>query len=232
MGNFKLDNKKIRIIATESLGVRGLCCFVKTVDKNIIIDPGIALGYKRNGLLPHPVQIAVDEIIQKRIIKNIGNATDIIFTHFHGDHIPLKNANPYQLNLSKIEHMFKDVNVWAKGNNKDSSKIEERALNLKNISSNYVVAEGKKTEELSFSAPVAHGEENSHLGNIMMVKIKVGNNYFVHASDIQFLSSKTIKKLIQLEPDIVLASGPPIYLPHLNQEDKENAWNNILTLSY
>ena len=43
----------IEIIGAESLGVRGLCCFVKTRDRNILIDPGIALGYVRHKLLPH-----------------------------------------------------------------------------------------------------------------------------------------------------------------------------------
>ena len=49
----------IEIIGAESLGVRGLCCFVETEDRNILIDPGVALGYLRHKLLPHPVQIAI-----------------------------------------------------------------------------------------------------------------------------------------------------------------------------
>lgn len=52
---------RIEIIGAESSGVRGLCCFVETENRKILIDPGIALGYKRHNLLPHPVQIAEDE---------------------------------------------------------------------------------------------------------------------------------------------------------------------------
>ena len=48
----------IDILATESLGVRGLCCAVTTLKRHIVIDPGLALGYRRNGRLPHPRQVA------------------------------------------------------------------------------------------------------------------------------------------------------------------------------
>lgn len=43
---------KIEILATESLGVRGICCFVETKKRKILIDLGVALGYKKAGLLP------------------------------------------------------------------------------------------------------------------------------------------------------------------------------------
>jgi len=59
---------KIEILGTESLGVRGLSCFVETGNRKILIDPGIALGYMKYKLLPHPFQIAVDERIQKKIV--------------------------------------------------------------------------------------------------------------------------------------------------------------------
>ena len=226
-----MDNNRIRIIATESLGVRGLCCVVKTASRKIVIDPGIALGYTRKGLLPHPVQIAVDEIIQKRILKHLQTATDVIFSHFHGDHIPLANANPYQLSLEKVRPLLKDVNIWAKGNNEDSHKMKERAWNLKMNFKTYKIADGKNIKGLTFSYPVPHGEENSHLGKVMVSKIKVGNKNFVHASDIQLLSRKAINEVVKLKADIVLASGPPIYLPHLSAEDRKNARNNALKLS-
>ena len=43
----------LEIIATESLGVRGMCCLVTTGERRILIDPGLALVYIRHGLLPH-----------------------------------------------------------------------------------------------------------------------------------------------------------------------------------
>ena len=37
----------IEILATESLGVRGLSCSVTTAGRRVVIDPGAALGYQR-----------------------------------------------------------------------------------------------------------------------------------------------------------------------------------------
>ncbi len=104
---------KIEILGTESLGVRGICCFVETKKRKILIDPGIALGYTRFGLLPHPFQVAIDERIQDRITKRWTEATDII-SHFHGDHTPLVDANPYQLNIKKVAYLNPDVRIWTK----------------------------------------------------------------------------------------------------------------------
>ncbi|NIA19462.1 MAG: hypothetical protein GWP07_03380, partial [Xanthomonadaceae bacterium] len=47
----------IEIIGTESLGVRGMCCLVTAGKRRILIDPGVALGYRRHGLPPHPYQV-------------------------------------------------------------------------------------------------------------------------------------------------------------------------------
>jgi len=221
----------IKIIATESLGVRGLCCSVGTTDKKIVIDPGISLGYIRNGRLPHPVQIAVDEIIRNQIIEELNDATDIVFSHYHGDHVPLADANPYQLALKEAEAPLKELKVWAKGLKNESHKMQERGWNLKMSSVHFTVSEGKNNGLLQFSKPVPHGKRNTHLGNVMMTKIKFKDMIFLHASDIQFLCSDTIDYIIKLKADVVLASGPPIYLNHLEKEDLKRASQNILKLS-
>ena len=108
----------IEILGAESLGVRSLCCFVKTKDRKILIDPGIALGYIRYKLFPHPFQIAVDERIQKRIINAWGEATDIVISHFHGDHVPLDDANPYQLDIDELIGLNQNVRIWSKSGHK------------------------------------------------------------------------------------------------------------------
>jgi len=55
----------IEILGAESLGVRGLSCVVDVEDRKIVIDPGLALGYHRYGLLPHPAQVAVGEQVRR-----------------------------------------------------------------------------------------------------------------------------------------------------------------------
>lgn len=103
---------KIEIIGAESLGVRGLCCLVTVAERKILIDPGLALGFLRNGQAPHPVQVAMGEVIRKQIIQVWGLATDIVFSHFHGDHVPLVDANPYQLDAALVTGPGKTQCGW------------------------------------------------------------------------------------------------------------------------
>ena len=221
---------EIEILGTESLGVRGLCCFVKTKNRKILIDPGIALGYKRNKLLPHPFQVAVDERIQKKIIQRWSEATDIVFSHFHGDHVPLTDANPYQLNIEKVSGLNSEVKIWAKSFS--LSKTEDRrAISISfYLKKDLIAAEGKESGVMSFSIPVPHGEANNNLDTVMMTRIEE-DYVFVHASDIQLLNDESISQILSWHPDIVLTSGPPIYLSRLSEEQVETAWNRAIKLS-
>ncbi len=220
---------EIDILGAESLGVRGLCCFIKTKNKKILIDPGIALGYHRYGLPPHPFQIAVDERIQKRILDRWKEATDIIISHYHGDHIPLKNANPYQLSLKKVE-VKRDVSFWCKGSDSLSPTMLERYKDLSKVFK-LKNAQGRNYKSLSFSRLVPHGEANNDSDTVMMTRIKEDNLVFVHASDIQLLNNGAIDKILSWFPNIVLASGPPLYLSEFSKNKIKTAWHNAERLS-
>ena len=164
---------RIEIIGAESLGVRGLCCFVETKDRKILIDPGIALGYMRHKLLPHPVQIAIDEKTQKRIIDAWNKSTDIVLSHFHGDHVPLADANPFQLNISRLIGLNPDAKIWARDLSHCSPVEERRATSLSAILHiDLIPAEGKKDGPMTFSGPVPHGETNNTLETVMMTRIE------------------------------------------------------------
>jgi len=221
----------IEILGTESLGVRGLCCFVQTKNRKILIDPGISLGYIRHKLLPHPLQIAVDEKIQKKIIKRWRESTDIVISHFHGDHIPLTDANPYQLNLKKIPKLNRNVKIWTKNSNHFSPIEKERAKSLASIlNKSLISAEGKEEGIMSFSKAMPHGEENDNLETVMMTKIGE-DKVFVHASDIQLLNDASIAQILSWQPDIALVGGPPIYLHKLSESQVKKACYNAKELS-
>lgn len=221
----------IEILGTESLGVRGLCCFIKTKKHKILIDPGIALGYTRYGLLPHPLQVAVDERIQKRIVKRWSEATDVVISHFHGDHTPLADANPYQFNIKKIIGLNPKVKIWTKDSNHFSPVEKNRAESLFLILNKKLISpEGREQKVLTFSKPVPHGEAYGNLITVMMTKIEE-DGIFVHASDIQLLNNKAISQILSWEPDVVVAGGPPLYLYKLSENQIRRAWNNAKLLS-
>ncbi len=76
----------VEIISAESVGVRSLCCAVETGTRRIVIDPGVALGYLRYGLTPHPCELALAARARKRIVAALEQASDVVFSHMHGDH--------------------------------------------------------------------------------------------------------------------------------------------------
>ncbi|MEA1991030.1 MAG: hypothetical protein U9N58_02375 [Thermodesulfobacteriota bacterium] len=222
----------IEIIGTESLGVRGLCCLVKIRERRIVIDPGVALGYIRNGLLPHPYQVAVGQKVRQDIINALETATDVVFSHFHGDHIPLLYANPFQLSFQQLPTHFKNLRCWSKSDKDLSPKIQLRAFELAELlGPNMKVAEGCSDGPLRFSEAVPHGSPESRFGGVMMTRIDMGDSIFVHASDIQLLDDATVEKILRWQPDIVFASGPPLYLSSLTATLRKQAWENALRLA-
>jgi predicted metallo-beta-lactamase superfamily hydrolase len=223
---------QIEILGTESLGVRGLCCVVTSKSRKVVIDPGVALGFRRHGLLPHPVQVAASERTRGLIARALEDATDIVISHYHGDHIPLFDANPYQLSLKQVVQLCQRPHFWAKGTKGISYNQARRAKALaESLGRILPVAEGTSEGWLTFSLPVPHGEPGGRNGNVMMTRLEEDGEVFVHASDIQMLNDEAIKQIIAWQPNIVLASGPPIYLPSLTLAEQEEALHRTLRLA-
>ncbi|MCK4646519.1 MAG: MBL fold metallo-hydrolase [Candidatus Aminicenantes bacterium] len=223
---------RVTILGTESLGVRGLSCLVEAKERKIVIDPGLALGYQRHGLLPHPFQVAVGERVRRKIVEVLKDCTDIVISHFHGDHIPLANANPYQLAANQVVQHFQKPRLWCKGTHDLSVAMLKRCKDLSEIlCRHFPKSEGENHGLLSFSRSVPHGEHNSRQGTVMMTRIKDRTEVFVHASDIQLLDGEPISQILDWKPDILLVSGPPLYLQHISSTMKKNAWQNALRLA-
>ena len=222
----------IEILGAESLGVRGLCCVVETSDHKVVIDPGVALGYRRHGLLPHPIQVAASESTKNKIERSLSDATDVVLSHYHGDHIPLINANPYQLSVERVAESLMHPRLWMKGIADLSFNQVQRARGLtRRLNRSLTVAEGETSGPLSFSLPVPHGEPDKHGGNVMLTRIEDGSDVFVHASDIQMLNDEALERILAWRPSMVLASGPPIYLPNLSFSEQEKALHRTLQLA-
>jgi len=222
----------LEIIGAESLGVRSLCCVVTLDDRRIVIDPGIALGYWRHGLMPHPLQVAVGRRIREKILRALNNATDVVFSHFHGDHVPLMKANPYQLSVQALPSHFHELRCWSKSGDDLSAEMRKRFHDLEELlGTNMQIAEGLSEGPLSFSRAVPHGTADSHMGTVMMTRIEMGSQVFVHASDIQLLDASTVDLVIDWQPDVLLAAGPPLYLDRLRKVERQRAWDNALRLA-
>jgi predicted metallo-beta-lactamase superfamily hydrolase len=223
----------VEILGTESLGVRGLCCVVTVENRKIVIDPGLALGYQRHGLLPHPAQVAVGEQICSNILVALEDATDVVMSHFHGDHVPLLNANPYQLKAQEAIPLCRAARFWMKGSEGLSHNMMDRRQSIADLLGKGIAhAEGKQEGPLTFSKPMPHGEQSNELGTVMMTRIESGGSVFVHASDIQLLGDEAVSMILAWEPSIVLVGGPPLYLDRLSSTSRISAWENAQRLAY
>jgi len=222
---------RIEIIGAESLGVRGLCCVVEVGDRKIVIDPGVALGYRRHNLLPHPVQVAASERVKGLIEKALGDATDVVISHYHGEHYPMVHANPYQLSADRVARYLKHPRLWTRGmQGLPLTQVHRAQALAQRLDRVLPASEGLDDGCLSFSSPVPHGEWHSG-STVMMTRIEEGKEVFVHASDIQMLSDEAVEQILIWQPTVVLASGPPIYLPGLTWGKREGALRRTLKLA-
>lgn len=186
----------------------------------------------RHGLLPHPLQVAEGERVRQRIVEVLVEATDVVFSHFHGDHIPLCEANPYQLPVSQLPQNFPDIPCWSKSPDDLSHTMQQRAVNLQQLLGHHFhVAEGLSEGPMTFSKAMPHGTEGGRQGTVMMTRIVTGEGVFLHTSDIQLLDPATVDYIIAWKADIVLAGGPPLYLERLSDELRTLAWENSLRLA-
>jgi predicted metallo-beta-lactamase superfamily hydrolase len=222
----------IEIIGAESMGVRSLCCVVNTPSRRIVIDPGVALGYVRSGLLPHPFQVAIGRRVRRKILQSLKGATDVVLSHYHGDHVPLAEANPYQLSIRDLPDTFRQLSCWCKSGDDLSTNMRKRFDALADLMGNKMqIAEGRSEGDMAFSPSVPHGAAGGNMGTVMMTRIEVAHRVFVHASDIQLLDPPTVDRVIDWRPDVLLAAGPPLYLSRLSDVQRHTAWENALRLA-
>lgn len=203
---------QVEILGTESLGVRGMCCAVQTRLHHIVIDPGVALGFRREGFLPHPRQIAAGMSVARSIARHLSRATDVVFSHYHGDHIPLANANPYQLLLPETAPLLTRPRLWGKSAEDESPGFAARAFDLASAAGQPIRhGPGRSPERFEFSASMPHGARDSGPGTVMMTRIEEDEEVFVHASDIQLLEDEPVDLILEWKPSLLILSGPPIY---------------------
>lgn len=217
----------IAVIGTESLGVRGLCCLVGISNRKILIDPGVALGYRRRGRLPHPIQVAAGEDVREAIVHHMSSATDIVFSHFHGDHMPLADANPFQLATTQVVAFLRKPRLWMKNGGDDSPRMKARRRRLLDeIGRPAAPCDGGVNGPLAFSDAMPHGRLKKSMGTVMMTRVEEGREVFVHASDIQLLADDPVNKILDWSPTVVCVSGPPIYRD-INRETMTEARRRV-----
>jgi predicted metallo-beta-lactamase superfamily hydrolase len=221
----------IRFLGAESLGARGLCCRIRTGGRTILIDPGVALGPLRYGLPPHPAEVAAAVRVRETILGECAGATDVVFSHYHGDHVPLASPSPYQLPLARVSFPG-ETRLWYKGPDLLSRRSLRRRDDLIGFFGRAPVpAEGQRDGPIAFSHTVSHGGTPGRLGGVMMTCIRDGDEIFVHTSDMQLLDRTAVATIAGWGATTVFASGPPLYLPALSLGERKIAWEHARFLA-
>lgn len=218
-----MSSIEITPLAFESLGVRSMCTFVETPDVRVLIDAGVALGY-RFRLLPHPLEYRVRRECREKIREAASKADVITVSHYHNDHHTPNFAETELIGCSRreAERIYRDKIVLFK-DIRSAINFSQRRRGwmfqqfCKKISKEQHVADGRRFEfgktAVRFSEPVVHGEEQTELGWVLMCTVEYENRKFVHAPDIQGpMSEATLQLLVSERPDVLVLGGPPLYL--------------------
>jgi uncharacterized protein len=155
----------------------------------------------------------------------------VVISHYHGDHMPMKAEDPYQLPMEALPPM-EGINLWCKGPGEISNLSKNRRKELSDfLGFPLPTSEGRSSENIDFSSPIPHGVREKGFGTVMMTRIYEEDEVFVFTSDIQLLDREAVLEMIAWKPTIVLASGPPLYLSHRIPEIREEAFKNALFLA-
>lgn len=200
---------KIKLLASDSLGVRSMATFVETDDVKIIIDPSCDLAPNKYGLPPHPKEIEILKQYWKEIEKHIKLADIIIITHYHYDHFNPKHIELFKEKFLFIKHPEKNINQSQKKRAKDFiNALNQSKQKPKKIE----YADGQtfnfgKTK-IIISEALPHGISNK-LGYLLEVCISDGKQNLVFSSDVEGPALKEqIDFMLKNKPDFVIIDGP------------------------
>ena len=182
------------LLACDSLGVRSLAMRVK----DLLIDPGAALGPSRYGLPPHQLEEQALAEALVRIEKELARVKRVAISHYHYDHyLPLGD---YSGKLLYLKDWEENINRSQRG------RAAEFLEHLEGQDVEIEKADGRDFGDVEFSPAVPHGPEGSRLGYVLMVR--VGD--LVHASDVQGPQSpEAARWIIEQAPRVLVLSGFP-----------------------
>jgi hypothetical protein len=219
-----MENIRVEILGAESFGVRSMCTAVRTPDVSLLLDPGCALGPRREHEIPHPEEYKALHAITDRIVSASQGCTGIFISHYHHDHFKPRLVDEVYI------HAGDEIAVPLYLNHDLYLKAGGKALgtNQRNRCRDFRYSMGRVARVLhdadftryrfgdtivDFSPPVPHGEQGTKLGHIVMARIRHGADCFVFAPDVQGpVVEDTVKFMLDVPPAMAFLGGPPYYL--------------------
>lgn len=243
LASFGNGEIKVRPLAFESLGVRGMATYCETDDVNMIIDPGSALG-PRFRLEPHELEYFALYESRENILSAAKEVDLLSISHYHFDHF-VPNFENWKFIWSSpemAEELYTDKLILAKDASENINASQRkrgymfRKKNL-DLAEEIRVADGRRFEfdstKLRFSKPVYHGPKGTKLGFSLILTVETPNFSLVHAPDVQGpMYKESLDYILSQSPDLLIIGGPPTYISFkLNDEDLSNAKGNLIELA-
>lgn len=220
---------EVELIAFDSLGTRSMSTSITAKSINILIDPGAALGPKRYGLPPHPVEYQKLREHKEKISERAKESDIIIVTHYHYDHIPRPDEDISWLSKKKI--LIKDPHRNINYSQRKRARIFLE--HLKKIGADVEVVDCRELVfggcRLSFSEPVQHGND-LRLGYVLQVMVHEAGETVTHTSDIEgIVTEEQARFIISNMPEIVICDGPMTYMlgDKYSEEDLKKSIKNL-----
>ncbi|MEM1584030.1 MAG: MBL fold metallo-hydrolase [Nitrososphaerota archaeon] len=220
---------EVRLIAFDSLGTRSMSTYIATKSTSILIDPGSALGPRRYGLPPHPIEYEKLKEHKERISDMARESDIIVVTHYHYDHIPRPGEDISWLSRKKI--LIKDPH-----HNINYSQRMRAGIfleNLKKVDADVEVVDGRELVfggcRLAFSEPLQHGND-SRLGYVLQVMVHEAGETVIHTSDVEgIVVEEQARFIISNMPQIVVCDGPMTYMlgDKYSKEDLKKSMRNL-----
>ncbi len=240
-----LDQIHVTPLASESFGARSMCTLVETPDVTVLLDAGISLCPWRFNLPPHPIEFQTIQALRKKIAEAADKAQIVTVSHYHYDH-HTPSFEDWVVNWTAqtetARQIYQDKTLLIKNPKENiNASQRERAWNFLKTGAKHAKtvndADGKvfsyDSTLLRFSEAVAHGEDKSMLGYVVMVTIEYGDERFMFAPDVQGpMSNHTLQLILDSQPSLLMLGGPPFYLAgfRVNELALQNAAKNIKAL--
>ncbi len=187
-----------------------MATYVNAEELKVLIDPAVALGPRRYGLPPHPLEWERLRQTWETVKKYAARSNLLVVTHYHYDH-----HNPDELDF------YKDKEVYLKDPKKNINKSQfGRASHflegLQGLPRSIEVADDKEFRHgkalIKFSPPVYHGT-NSRLGYVLEVSISCQGEKMVYTSDVEGPSlEEQAEFILQENPNLLILDGPMTYM--------------------
>ncbi len=205
---------KVRILASDSMGVRSIATMVEMCGLVVGLDLGASIAPRRYGLPPHDIELRRLEKALDDASRWIRESHVITVTHYHYDHYMANEPELYRGKLLLVKHPTENINMsqrmrsyrfLKKNGVEEIARVEYgdgRRFNIEGVT-------------IELSPPVWHGEPGTKVGKVLMVRVACEEGVVVYTSDVQGPvdeeALRILKEWSRPEIDLMIIGGPPTY---------------------